>query len=61
MRKIPMLLAIALMATWGALNVGCAPADAPPASDTPTGTAPAEGSGTSTSMNTVSFDVKGMM
>jgi hypothetical protein len=56
-----MLLAIALMATWGALNVGCAPADAPPASDTPTGTAPAEGSGTSTSMNTVSFDVKGMM
>lgn len=51
MRNTLSLLAIALVATWGVLNLGCAPAESPPS---------AESSSTAPATNQVSFSVEGM-
>ncbi len=53
MRNTISLLAIALMATWGAINLGCAPAEAPPESTSTS-------SSTTPAATQVAFDVEGM-
>ena len=53
MRNTLSALAIALVATWGAINLGCAPAESPPAdSSSSTSSAPAA--------TQVAFNVGGM-
>ena len=53
MRNTLSLLAIALVATWGAINLGCAPAESPPSAS--------GGSATTTlAAGQVAFNVEGM-
>lgn len=52
MRNTISLLAIALVATWGVINLGCAPAETPPESSSSSSTAPAT--------TQVAFNVEGM-
>ena len=52
MRNRLSLLAIASVATWGAMNLGCAPAEAPPAQSSSSAVAPGA--------TQVAFNVEGM-
>ncbi len=55
MRNTLSLLAIALVATWGAINLGCAPAESPPATDSSS-----TSSASTVVANQVAFKVEGM-
>lgn len=53
MRNTLSVLAIALVATWGAINLGCAPAESPPA-------ASSDSSSSAPATTPVVFKVEGM-
>jgi hypothetical protein len=52
MRNTLSLLAIAAVASWGAINLGCAPGEAPPASTSSSVAVPAA--------TQIAFNVEGM-
>lgn len=53
MRNTLSALAVVLLATWGAFNLGCAPAESPP-------TASSESTSSAPAANQVVFIVQGM-